>query len=194
MSVSIIERWAGRRPGLSPKPGAYPERFAIFVGSHRFLGQELREIGLRTYFREHASDFEVLETRVNLETPAIAHEAMLDLLQRYKDLAGLYVAGGGMEGVITALREDAADRRLVTVCNELTPVSRDALADQTIQTVIATPLELLARKLVDLMARTLEKGKATTPTVFTCPSTFISRKISEPARLADENVARSEIE
>ncbi len=41
---------------------------AIFVGSHRFHGHELREIGLRSYFRENAPDFTVMETLVNLET------------------------------------------------------------------------------------------------------------------------------
>lgn len=156
--VGLDNRKAGRTAAwFIAKTAKAAGKVAIFVGSHRFLGQELREIGLRTYFRENAPQFEVLDTLVNLETPAIAHEAMLALLKRHRDLAGLYVAGGGMEGVIAALREDAGERRPAAVCNELTPLSRDALADHTIQTVIATPVELLAEKLVGLMARSLEK-------------------------------------
>jgi len=153
--VGLDNRKAGRTAAwFIAKAARAPGKVAIFVGSHRFLGQELREIGLRTYFRENAPDFEVLDTLVNLETPAIAHEATLDLFQRYKDLAGIYVAGGGMEGVIAALREEAGPRP-VTVCPELTPISRPALADHTIQTVLATPVPLLAERLVGLMARSL---------------------------------------
>ena len=58
-------------------------RSAVFVGSHRYHGHELREIGFRSYFREHAPEFEVLETLVNLETRQITHEATLSLLQRH---------------------------------------------------------------------------------------------------------------
>ena len=41
----------------------------MFVGSHRFHGQEMREIGFRSYFREYAPEFELVETMVNLEGP-----------------------------------------------------------------------------------------------------------------------------
>ncbi len=156
--VGLDNRKAGRTAAwFIAKTAKKPGKVAIFVGSHRFLGQELREIGLRTYFRENAANFEVLDTLVNLETPAIGHEAMLDLIHRHKDLAGLYVAGGGMEGIIAALREETG-RHLIAVCPELTQISRQALADQTIQTAIATPVASLAEKLVGVMAGALEGG------------------------------------
>ena len=120
----------------------------MFVGSHRFHGQEMREIGFRSYFREYAPEFELVETMVNLEARRIAHEATLDLLQRFPDLAGFYVAGGGMEGAISALREEDMAGRMTVVCNELTPESRAALADNIVTAVIATPIERLSRELV----------------------------------------------
>ena len=83
---------------------------------------------------------------VNLEDHRIAHEATLDLLQRFPDLAGFYVAGGGMEGAIAALREENMAGRLVVVCNELTPESRAALADNIVTAVIATPLARLCAR------------------------------------------------
>lgn len=134
---------------------------AVFVGSHRFHGQELREIGFRSYFREPGPGFEVIETLVNLETRRITHEATLALIERHADLAGLYVAGGGMEGAISALRE--AGRRLAVVVNEITPESRAALADQVITLAIATPLAALSRELVALMLHAIRHGPAETP-------------------------------
>jgi LacI family transcriptional regulator len=153
-------------------------KVAVFVGSHRFLGHELREIGLRTYFRENAPEFEVLDTLVNLETPAIAHEAMLDLLKRHKTLAGVYVAGGGMEGVIAALREEGDGRDLVAVCNELTPLSREALSDHVVAAVIGTPAGSLAEKLVALMARAAEHNEEGRPDAVYLPfDIYISENI-----------------
>src|SRR5262249_38338985 len=73
------------------KAAARTGKVACFVGSHRFHGHELREIGFRSYFRENAPDFEVVDTLINLETAEITHEATLTLLQKYPDLVGFYV-------------------------------------------------------------------------------------------------------
>ncbi|TGS36316.1 LacI family transcriptional regulator, partial [Mesorhizobium sp. M1D.F.Ca.ET.184.01.1.1] len=49
------------------------------------------------------------------------------------------------------------------VCNEITPVSRAALADNILTMVISTPLAALCRELVDLMAHAIEAGAANAP-------------------------------
>ena len=124
----------------------------VLVGSHRYLGQDLRVMGARAYFREHAPDFQVLEPLVNLDEPRIAYEGTLDLLKRHVGLAGILVAGGGMEGVIGALRDEGAGGRICVVCNELTSVTRAALIDRVVTCVIATPRRLLAERAVAAMA------------------------------------------
>jgi LacI family transcriptional regulator len=140
-----------------------PGKVAVFVGSHRFHGHELREMGFRSFFRENAPEFEVLDTLVNLETPQITHEATLDLLHRHPDLSGFYVAGGGMEGAISAIREEKITGKLNIVVNELTPDSRAALADDVVMMAIATPLQHLCRELVAQMAGAIENGPAGVP-------------------------------
>ena len=162
--VGLNNRKAGRTAAwMIGRTAAKPGKVAVFVGSHRFHGHEMREIGLRSYFREVAPQFEVLVTLVNLEESSLAHEATLDLVQRHPDLVGLYVAGGGMEGVISALREENTAGRIVGVCHEITADSRSALADNIMTTVIATPIERLSRELVGLMARAIEAGAAEIP-------------------------------
>ena len=162
--LGLNNRKAGRTAGwVIAKAARKPGKVAVFVGSHRFHGHELREIGFRTYLREHAPDFQILDTLINLETRQITHEATLDLLQRHPDLVGLYIAGGGMEGAISALREENTAGRIVAVCNELTPETRSALADEIMTAVIATPVPRLCADLVGLMVRAIETGAAETP-------------------------------
>jgi LacI family transcriptional regulator len=151
--VGLNNRKVGRTAAWAIARGAkQPGKVGVFVGSHRFLGHEMREIGLRSYFREYAPQLEVLESYVNLEECSIAYEATFHILQRHPDLVGLYVAGGGMEGVIAALREDTATRNIVAVCNEITPDSRAALAENILAMVLSTPLARLASELVQIMA------------------------------------------
>jgi LacI family transcriptional regulator len=162
--VGVNNRKAGRTAAwMIATAAAGPGKVAMFVGSHRFHGQEMREIGLRSYFREAAPGFEVLDAMVNLEEPALAREVTLQMIDRHADLAGLYVAGGGMEGVIAALRQRNMAGRLAAVCNELTVETRAALADNVMTLVIATPLAAVCRELVLLMARAIESGGADLP-------------------------------
>ena len=131
----------------APRPG----KVAIYVGGHRWHGHELRETGFRSYLRESASSrFEVLDTLINLETRQLTHETTLDLLDRHPDTVGIYVAGGGMEGAIAALREVRAPGEVALVVNELTRESRAGLSEGYVTMVDATPLAALASEVLEL--------------------------------------------
>jgi LacI family transcriptional regulator len=162
--IGLNNRRAGRMAAwVIARTAKAGGRVAISVGSHRFQGHELRETGFRSYFREYAPEFTMLETLVNLEARSIAYEATLDLLQRYPDLSGIYIAGGGMEGTINALREENMANKVAVVCNELTPDSRSALADNIVTAVIGTPLAQLAQELMGLMIKSLSNEADSVP-------------------------------
>jgi LacI family transcriptional regulator len=157
--IGIDNRMAGRTAAwtiarLNNRPG----KVVVLMGSHRYQCQELCEMSFRSYFRENASDFVVIDDMLSLEDPQVAEEATLDLLNRHPDLIGIYVAGGGIEGVINALKESDKSRDIITVCNELTDQTRTALMEGVIDLVISHPRELLAQRLVDLMIDALEQG------------------------------------
>jgi LacI family transcriptional regulator len=118
----------------------------------------LRETGFRSYFREHAPQFMLLDTLVNLETRQLTYEATLDLLGRNPDLRGIYCAGGGMEGAIAALREVRRPGEVVLIVNELTPESRAALISRYVAMAIATPLPRMCADLVTLAAEAVQAG------------------------------------
>lgn len=145
--VGRTAAWAISRLAREPGP------VGVLVGTHRYLGQELAEISFRSYFREHAPGFRLLETVVDLEDDRIAYEATLDLLGRNRSLQGIYLAGGGMKGMIEALRDERVGDRVVAVCNELLPVTRAALLDGVVDLVLSTPLATLAARAVEAMAR-----------------------------------------
>ena len=137
-----------------------PCRVAVMVGGARWHGQGLRETGFRTALREHCPQITITDTSVNLETRQVTYEATLDLLQRHGDLAGIYVAGGGMEGAIAALRETRPPGKVALIVNELTEDSRAALVDGYVTMVVATPLRALCTMLVATMTETALHGGA----------------------------------
>lgn len=162
--IGTNNRKVGRTAGwFVAKAAKGPGKVAVFVGSYRFHGHEMREIGFRSFLREAAPHLGLIETQVSLEDSALAHEATSDLLRRYPDLVAIYVAGGGTEGVIAALREEGRISQIALVCNELNPVTHAALAEEAATAVIGTPVVALTRGLVDLMAAAIASPQADSP-------------------------------
>lgn len=137
-----------------------PGPLAIYVGSHRFQCQELSEISFRSYIREHAPQFELLETISTLESDQYGEERTHELLQRHPDLVGVYMGGSGIEGVLKALRSRRSTKRLIGVANDLTSVTRSGLLSGHFHVVLSHPLPLLCPALVAQMADALANPTA----------------------------------
>jgi LacI family transcriptional regulator len=137
-----------------------PGKLGILVGNHRYSCQEMNESGFRSYFREHAPGFTLLEPLSTFESSAIAQEMTERLLYENPDLAGLYVAGGGITGALAALRASGRAGQIVVVGYELMDVTRAALLDGTLTFVISHPLPRLAAEAVSGMIQALHAGSA----------------------------------
>ena len=129
-----------------------PGKVGILVGNHRYRCQEMNESGFRSYFREHAPEFQLLEPLSTFEDRAIARDVTETLLQREPDLAGLFISGGGITGAMEALAASGQAGRIVTVGYELMELTRSGLLDGALTMVIAHPLTRLAAEAVEIMA------------------------------------------
>ena len=138
---------------LISKAASRPGQIGIIVGSHRYLCQETAEISFRAHLREHSPEFKPLEPLINLDDARLAYGATRDMIARRPELVGIYVCGGGAEGVIAAVRDETGKRDLAIVCNEITPKTRAALIDGVLTAVIATPTALLAERALQAMNR-----------------------------------------
>lgn len=161
--VGIDNRLVGRTAGwaiarLSKTPG----KVGILLGSHRYLCQELCEISFRSYFREKHPEFELLESILCLEEAGVAREAAQELIRQHPDLVGIYVVGGGIEGVEKVLAEPLP-RHIVTVCHELTELSRTALRENRLDLVISHPRARLAEEAVRAMLQAIEARSSGAP-------------------------------
>ena len=130
-----------------------PGKIGILLGNHRYRNQELCESGFRSYFREHNRDFTLLEPQATHESAAVARELTEQMLADHPDLCGLFVAGGGITGVMSVLREATLRPDFVTVGRELFDATRKALIDGTLTIVMSHPLERLAEATIEAMVR-----------------------------------------
>ena len=136
---------------LSKSPG----KLGILVGNHRYRSQEMNESGFRSYFREYAPEFLLLEPLSTFESGAVAQEMTEKLLREHPDLRGFYVSGGGISGALTALRASGKTGEIVTVGYQLMDNTRAALLGGVLNLVISQPLERIADELVSGMIKAL---------------------------------------
>lgn len=155
-----------------------PGKIAIIVGNHRFRGQELSEIGFRSYFRDHPSGFEILEPLSTWGDNDKAEEVARRVLNETPELAGLYVAGGGISGALRALNSSDHSNELVTVGYQLSDETRKALEDGTINIVISYPLKHLAREAMIAMT-----GAVGIDPEFSLPSVSLPLEIYTPENI-----------
>lgn len=135
-----------------------PGRVGILVGNHRYRCQELNESGFRSYCREHGSGFTLLEPVQTFEDKSIARDVTEQLLRREPDLVGLYISGGGIVGVLDAMKSSGRSGSIVTIGYELTEHTRAGLMDNVLSLALAHPIPRLASEAISQMQDDLRAG------------------------------------
>jgi LacI family transcriptional regulator len=173
--LGIDSRKAGRTAGwLIEQCAEAPGKVAVIVGSRRFQGHELREVGFRSYFREQAPRFAVLDAVVNSESDSATEDAVVHLAEAHPDLVGIYLAGGGISGGIAGLRRIPPARRPAMVAPSLPPEARDALADRVLSAAICEPVDRLCEQLVALVGQALADRAARLPNQVLLPMDLVT--------------------
>jgi LacI family transcriptional regulator len=153
-----------------------PGKVGILVGNHRFRCQDMNESGFRSYFREFAPEFALLEPLSTFETSAVAEEMTERLIREHPDMKGLAVMGGGISGTMNALRTMGKAGEIVTVGHQLMDNTRLGLVDGTLALVISNSLERLATETINGMIRACKMKPETTSQTIVLPFEILTRE------------------
>ena len=134
-------------------------RIAVFIGNHRYQCQDVSDASFRSYIRENANRLTVEDSLPTHEEPKEAHRMVQGLLQDMDDLVGIYIAGGGISGVLNALREAPEGKRhsVSLICRDIGPETRKGLAEGLITAALCHPLEQTSSQLVQTMLDTIRQ-------------------------------------
>ena len=151
--VATNSRMAGRTAAWGmTRCAKQGSRLGVLIGSHRYTSHEEREAAFRGFFREHDSAFEIIQPIAYLDSREGAYEAASEMLTHVDGLGGIYLNGGGVMGLMQALRENSMEGKVSVICHELTPASREGLIEGAIDMVIGTPIGLVAKSAVEALA------------------------------------------
>jgi len=156
--IGIDNRAAGRLAGfvLGRFLGAGERRkVALFAGSLSYRGHEEREMGFRHIVKEEFPDLEVVELREMRDDEETALWEAGQLLERHRDLAGIYNVGAGNEGIARALKANPTTQRIVYVAHELTAHNRARLLEGALDAVIDQNPRVEAREALNILTQSV---------------------------------------
>ncbi|MEI4488918.1 LacI family DNA-binding transcriptional regulator [Frigidibacter sp. MR17.14] len=142
--------WFMRR--LRPEGG----KVAVLVGSGSYLCQRAHEMGFRQYLADHGCPHQLLPSRLTGEEDRTAREEMIRQISETPDLAGVMVAGGGLDGVVAAVRERKRGD-LTVIGTEMTDATRPALLDGTVDVILCHPSLALVDRTIEGMIIALDR-------------------------------------
>lgn len=142
-----------------------PGRVAVFLGNHRYQCQDVADASFRSYLREHAPSLTVEDSRPTHEETAEAYRMVKELLQTTDDLSGILMVGGGISGVLRALREVPESRRagIKLICRDIGPETRKGLTEGLITAALCHPPEATSAALIQTMIDAVDQGASMTP-------------------------------
>ena len=135
--AGMDNRAAGRTAGglmghLSGRKG----KAAIFMSDTLYRSHEERESGVRTLLRQDFPDIAVLDVITMGDNPSAFYGRALDLLERHPDLTSICNVGAGHRGIEKALIEKGRAMDMAYVAFNLTPLTRNALLNGTVDAVV----------------------------------------------------------
>lgn len=162
-----VDNWKlGRTAAfLVARTSLTPGRIAVFIGNHRYQCQDVADAGFRSYIREHAPHLTVAESRPTYEEPKEAYRMVMDLLQTTDDLVSIVIFGGGISGVLRALRQAPEQQRkaIRVICRDIGPETRIGLSEGLIMAALCHPLEatpnLLIQTMIDVIQQDIDGAK-----------------------------------
>lgn len=151
-------------------------RIAVLQGNHRYQCQDVADASFRSYLREHAPNLSVTDSRPTHEDSSRAYTLVKDLLEEGDDLSGIFIVGGGISGVLRALREAPEERRkeIRLVCRDIGPETRKGLSEGIITAALCHPIKTTSETLVQAMIDAIEGDGSQTAAQFTLPFEIIT--------------------
>lgn len=112
-------------------------KIALLISQIDFSAHVERISGFRQVFEEEGrSDIEMIGPFMTYESETRAYNTVRDLLERERDLVGIYVAGGGQQAAARALAESDRVGKVHMICHDILPDTikyiRERVVDFTI--------------------------------------------------------------
>lgn len=138
---------AGLMSKLLPRGGSV----GIIISSYNLSCHKDRLHGFTDRLKELASPIEIVEVVENQDKKDEAFKLTLEMSNKYKELNGIYITGGGIAGVGSALSLSGKSNHICTICHDLVPDTVELLKNGTVDFALGQSPTLQGYQLVKIL-------------------------------------------
>lgn len=159
--VGLDNRAAGRTAGLmiGRFVGERRGKVALIAGSRSYRAHEERETEFQRIIAEKFPALSVVGLREGHDNAEQNYRQSRALLAKHPDIIGIYNIGGASDGIVRALREANRGSTVTFIGHGLTPDTRAALLDGTMDVAITQDHQILTLNCVRIFTN-LRDGRA----------------------------------
>lgn len=92
--------------------------------------------GFQERLGESHKPFQIIGVEPNQDTKERAFQITMDYLSSHPKLKAIYITGGGVAGIASALQMTGKTRKVKVICHDLLPISRELLQNGVVDYVI----------------------------------------------------------
>ncbi|MFK0333713.1 LacI family DNA-binding transcriptional regulator [Rhizobium sp. NPDC090275] len=141
---------------------------ALLMGSEQYLCQKDYESGFVNYLREVQSDFAMLPPQQTMEDDETAYRLTKRLLDENGSLTGIFMGGGGIDGVVRALQERPS-QKINVVSAEISDLTPKHLIDEVIDVALSHEFGRVATLAVQTMESSIISHVPGVPVIHSVP-------------------------
>lgn len=123
----------------------------IIISSHNLSCHQCRLNGFQEKLASSYSGFNIVEIRENQDRKEEAFKITLEYCNKYPDLKGIYITGGGIGGVGSALEIVHRAKTMKVICHDLVPDTLTLLQNGTVDFAIGQSATHQGYQLVKLL-------------------------------------------
>lgn len=107
-------------------------KVAVIISSENLICHQERLQGFKEVFEERHPSLEIVSISENADRDDLAFQQAFEVIQKYPDLAGIYIAGGGIFGLAQALKATEKNGKIRTISHDFTENTVELLKDGTL--------------------------------------------------------------
>lgn len=122
--------------GLMEKIVSEEEEVGVIISSQHLSCHKDRLAGFNSRIAESKVPFHIIDIQENQDRKEDAFRITLEYCNKFPNLKGIYLAGGGITGVASALSLANTKNRIRVVCHDLLPESQSLLKEGVVDFVL----------------------------------------------------------
>lgn len=131
--------------------GAKRGSIGLLAGSLSLRDHAERQMGFEQVLSREYPQFRVLPIRESQDNFVNVEKLTLSLIENNPDLVGIYNVGAGNRGIVNALQGTGSNKKIVFIAHEITPFTRKALINHSIDALINQDYQREARSAAKIL-------------------------------------------